>query len=148
MIDVILMQDIAKLGHKYEVKRVASGYAQNHLFPKKLAELATKQKIAQLAKKRDEAEQAHKAEYETIKKMFADLHGNSIHIEAKANEQGHLFQGIKHDDLATAISEKMNVTLKPDHVTRQEPIKDLGEYEIELVHDDLTASVTVVVKAE
>ena len=146
--DVILLQDVPKVGHKYEVKKVAAGYAQNHLFPRKLAERASKQKIAELAKKRDEAEKAHAAEYDKIKKMFADLHGSSIHITANANEQGHLFQGLKTEEIAHAINEKQGTHLTHDNITRQEAIKDLGEYELELEHDDLKAKLMLVVKNE
>lgn len=146
--DIILLQDVAKVGRKYEVKKVAAGYAQNHLFPRKLAEPASKAKVEQLAKKREEAEKAHAAEYDAIKEMFAGLHGNSINMEVKANEQGHMFQGLKHDEIATVINEKMSASIKPDHIIRQEAIKDLGEYELELEHDDLKAKVTLHVVKE
>ena len=145
---VILLQDVPKVGRKYEIKTVANGYAQNHLLPRQLAEAATKNRVAQLTKKREEAEQAHKAEYEEIKKMFKELEGNSVHVEMKANEQGHLFQAIKHDDIAQSINEKLGSALKPEHVTRQEQIKDIGEYELALEHDDLKAKVKFVVKKE
>lgn len=143
---VILLQDVPKIGRKYEVKEVANGYAQNFLLRQKLAEVATPAKVEQLQKKRNEAEQQHKQEYDEVKKMFASIHGQSVHMEAVANEQGHLFQGIKAEDIAKVVNEKLQVHLEAMQVVRQEAIKDTGEYEIAIEHDDLTATFTLVVK--
>lgn len=145
---VILKQDVPHVGLKYEVKDVANGYAQNHLLPRKLAELATPAKMRKLADKRVEAEKQHAARHAEMAEQFKGAHGNVVHLAVKANEQGHLFQGIKADQVAEVLNEKLSLSITADFITRQEPIKDLGEYEIELVSEDVKATVTLVVKAE
>jgi large subunit ribosomal protein L9 len=145
---VILLQDVPKVGRKYEAVEVANGYAQNYLFPQKLAETARPDRLKQLAAKKQEADAQHQAQYEALKKVFAEIHGTSFIMHAKANEQGHLFQGIKVDDIATFLSEKTGNTIHAEEIDRQEPIKDLGAHELTIEHDDLKATVSVVVEKE
>lgn len=145
---VILLQDVPKVGHKYEVVNVANGYAQNHLFPQKLAEAASLERMAQLEAKRAEAEKQHHKEYEELKRVFAEVNGHSFIMTAKANEQGHLFQGIKAEDVANYIKEKTGAHIHPEEIDRQEPIKELGSFQLTIEHDDLLAHVTLTVEAE
>lgn len=145
---VILLQDVPKVGRKYQLVDVANGYAQNHLFPQKLAEAGTEDRVKQLEAKRSEAEKQHQKEYEEIKRVFAEVNGNSFIMTAKANEQGHLFQGIKVEDVAKYIEEKTGAHIHPEEIDRQEPIKDIGSFELTIEHDDLKAQVTLTVEAE
>ncbi len=145
---VILLQDVPKVGRKFEVVDVANGYAQNHLFPERLAEIASLERVKQLEAKRAEAEAQHQQAYEKIKQVFAQINGSSFIMQAKTNEQGHLFQGIKSDDIAAYIKEKTGADIHPDEIDRQEPIKEIGSFELTIEHDDLTAKVTLAVEAE
>lgn len=144
---VILLQDVPKVGQKYQVKEVAPGFAQNRLFPQKLAELATPARITQLEAKRETAEKEHAAEVSEMAAQLAKVHGNSVVLEVKANEQGHLFQAVKVEEIVNCIDEKLGVSLTSAMIERQEPIKDLGEYEIPLRYEDAQATVTLHVKA-
>jgi len=145
---VILLQDVPKVGHKYEVKEIADGYARNFLLPRGLAEIATEARIRALEAKRAAAQEKQEKQEEGLRKAFADLHGQSIHLAAPANERGHLFRGVKAEDIAAVLSEKCGIAVDARHITRQEPIKETGEYEIELAHGDARARFTLFVKAE
>ncbi|NBD73924.1 50S ribosomal protein L9 [Patescibacteria group bacterium] len=145
---VILLADVPKVGHKYEVKEVADGFARNNLIPRKLAEMATGAKLAAIKAKQAAWETQHEADVAALKDEFARIHGQSLHLPAKANEQGHLYQGLKADNIAACVNEKLGTHIDPAHVTRQEPIKDVGDHEISLSYEDLTATFTLVVKRE
>lgn len=145
---VILLQDVPKVGHKYEVKEIADGYARNFLLPRGLAEVATEARVRALEAKRAASQKKQAEQEEALRKAFARLHGQSVHLSAPANERGHLFRGIKAEDIAAAFSEKCGVAVDARHIVRQEPIKETGEYEIPLAHGEAQARVTLFVKAE
>ncbi len=145
---VILLADVPKIGHKFEVKQVADGFARNNLIPRKLAEMATPAKLAAIKAKQASAELQHAADVAGLKKQFETIAGQSLHLHAKANEQGHLYQGLKAEDIVACVNEKLSTRIAPAHVTRQEPIKEVGDHEIELAYEDLSSTFTLVVKGE
>ena len=98
-----MLKDVRSVGQHDEVKNVADGYAFNFLFPKKLAEPATEEKIRQLEarKKAHEAELTKEAEALTNKVM--QIKGKKVVIQARATEKGGLFKSIAKKDIAKAI---------------------------------------------
>ncbi|MGM0629082.1 MAG: 50S ribosomal protein L9 [Patescibacteria group bacterium] len=127
---VILLQDIAKLGKKFEVVNVSDGYATNYLLPRKMAEQATPSKEKELEKQKTERE----AERETyIEKLYEDLSkikDRPVKIEAKTNEKGRLFAGLEKSDLLSALKEQEQIDIDEDLMILESPIKDTGEYVI------------------
>jgi large subunit ribosomal protein L9 len=147
--EVILREDIEKLGERGQVVQVANGYARNYLIPKKLAVAAT-----QANKKIVEQErQAHlrreaklKSEAEDLARMMS---GVSVTIAQKAGENDQLFGSVTAKDIAEAL-EKQNYTIDRRKVHLEEPIKTLGEHKATLrLHRDVSTEVTIhVVKEE
>jgi large subunit ribosomal protein L9 len=147
--EVILREDIEKLGERGQVVTVANGYARNFLIPRKLAVAAT-----QANKKIVEQErQAHlrreaklKSEAEDLGKMMA---GVSVTIAQKAGENEQLFGSVTAKDIAEAL-EKQNYHVDRRKVHLEEPIKSLGEHKVSLrLHREVSTEVTVnVVKEE
>jgi large subunit ribosomal protein L9 len=147
--EVILREDIEKLGGRGEVVKVAAGYARNFLLPKRLAVEATdsNRKIVEQERQahlRKEAKQ--KGEAEDLSKL---LGGVSVTIAQKAGEAGQLFGSVTTKDVADALAAR-NFTIDRRKVQLEEPIKQLGEYKVPVrLHKDVTAEITVnVVKEE
>jgi large subunit ribosomal protein L9 len=147
--EVILREDIEKLGGRGEVVKVAAGYARNFLLPKRLAVEATdsNRKIVEQERQahlRKEAKQ--KGEAEDLSKL---LSGVSVTIAQKAGEAGQLFGSVTSKDVADALAAR-NFTIDRRKVQLEEPIKQLGEYKVPVrLHKDVTAEITVnVVKEE
>jgi len=146
--EVILREDIEKLGGRGEVVKVAAGYARNFLLPKRLAVEATdsNRKIVEQERQahlRKEAKQ--KGEAEDLSKL---LGGISVTIAQKAGEADQLFGSVTSKDVADALAAK-NFTIDRRKVHLDEPIKQLGEFKVPVrLHRDVTVEITVNVVRE
>ena len=129
---IILLQDIKKLGRKYETREVSSGYAINLLIPRGLAVPATEaaEKRYGTERKRLEGEQSVRAEL--MLKNIKDLDGITITVSGKANDKGHLFAGLHREEIAAQIFEQTRLEIDPSFIQIEHPIKELGEHELEV----------------
>jgi len=146
--EVILREDIDKLGARGQVVKVASGYARNYLLPKRLAVTATgaNKKIV------EQERQAHLRKEVKLHSEAQDLAklltGVSVTIVQKAGENDQLFGSVTAKDVADALAAK-NFTIDRRKIQLDDPIKQLGEFKVPIkVHKDVTAEVTVVVAKE
>jgi large subunit ribosomal protein L9 len=146
--EVILREDIEKLGHRGEVVKVAPGYARNFLLPKKLAVQANASNKKIVEQERDaylRREAKAKNEAEDLGRM---LSGVTITITQRAGEEGHLFGSVTSKDIADGL-ERQNYTIDRRKIQLDEPIKNVGEYKVPVrLHRDVTAEVTVKVQGE
>jgi large subunit ribosomal protein L9 len=146
--DVILREDIEKLGSRGEVVKVAPGYARNFLLPKRLAVAATdaNRKIVEQERQAHLRKQAKlKSEAEDLAKL---VNGVSVTIAQKAGENDQLFGSVTAKDIVDALAAK-NFTIDRRKVHLDDPIKQLGEYKVPVrLHKDVTAEVTVAVVKE
>ena len=127
---VILLSDVPKIGHKYDLAEVKSGYAQNFLIPQKLAELATKKKIDRLKELKIQRAEEEKIQSDLLSKNLEALSSVSIEVREKVNEQGHLFKGIHKEEIQKALSEQAHVQLPLEAIKLSDPIKEAGEHDI------------------
>jgi large subunit ribosomal protein L9 len=143
--EVILREDVEKLGSRGEVVKVASGYARNFLLPKKLAVAATdsnKKIVEQERQAHLRKEAKFKGEAEDLGKL---LSGVTVTISQKAGENDQLFGSVTSKDVADALAAK-NYTIDRRKIQLDEPIKQLGEFKVPVrLHKDVTVEVTVLV---
>src|SRR3989338_9386507 len=99
---VILLKDVRGVGLHGEIKNVADGYAINGLFPKKLAEAATAEKIADVEAKRVAHEAEIQKEAEQLDNKVAALRGKTITISSRATEKGGLFKAVQEKEIGRA----------------------------------------------
>ena len=147
--EVILREDVEKLGTRGQLVKVASGYARNFLLPKRLAVAATEsnKKIVEqerLAHLRREAKVVSEAG--DLAKLMAAV---VVTISQKAGENGQLFGSVTTKDIADAL-EAQGYTIERRKIVLEEPIKSLGEYQVPLrLHAEVTVDIAVnVVKEE
>lgn len=146
--EVILREDIDKLGARGEIVKVAPGYARNFLLPKRLAVAATdaNRKIVEQERQahlRKEAKQ--KTEADDLGKLLA---GTTVTIAQKAGENDQLFGSVTAQDIVNALAAK-NFTIDRRKVQLEEPIKQLGTYQVPLrLHKDVTTEIGVNVVRE
>lgn len=127
---ILLLKDVPKVGRKYEVKEVADGFARNSLFPRKLAEPVTSDTEKRIAKmEQDEASRGAVAESLLIKNL-AELHGQTITLQEKANEKGHLFAAVREPEIVRAIKKQLNIDIPPEALVLEKPIKETGEHSL------------------
>jgi large subunit ribosomal protein L9 len=146
--EVILREDIEKLGTRGQVVKVAPGYARNFLLPKKMAVTATEanKKIV------EQERQAHlrkevkaQGEAQDLAKIMT---GATVRIAQKAGENDQLFGSVTSKDIAEALSAQ-NYNIDRRKIQLEDPIRQLGEYKIQVrLHKDVTTEITVIVARE
>ncbi len=147
--EVILREDVEKLGTRGQLVKVASGYARNFLLPKRLAVAATEsnKKIVEQERQahlRREAKVVGEAG--DLAKLMAAV---VVTISQKAGENGQLFGSVTTKDIAEAL-EVQGYTIERRKIVLEEPIKSLGEFKVPLrLHPEVTVEIAVnVVKEE
>ncbi len=129
---IILLKDVPKLGKRFELKDVSTGYAINFLINKGLAITATKEALKKIEKEKGVIETEKKIQDELLLKNIAELKSANIIIKAEANPKGHLFAGIHADSLVKTIGELTRINIPEDIIVLDKPIKTVGEHEIKV----------------
>ena len=146
--EVILREDIDKLGIRGQLIKVADGYARNFLLPKRLAVIATeanKKIVEQERQAHLRREAKEKADAGDLGKL---LGGISVTIAQKAGEQEQLFGSVTAKDIVEAL-EKAGFTIDRRKIHLDSPIRQLGEYRVPVrLHREVTVEITVNVVAE
>ena len=146
---VILLDNVAKTGQRYEVVDIANGYAMNFLIPKKLARTATPEALKELESERMEAEKKRAIQLQSLTEALEKVHGKTIVLKGKANEEGHLFAGIHKDTIVEAIKTELGASIDADVLSCAFPIKEIGEHTITISGpQDETAQITLVGEKE
>jgi large subunit ribosomal protein L9 len=147
--EVILMQDVEKVGLRGEVVSVSRGYMRNYLGPRKLAQEATPARVAELEKV-DAHRARHEAQsFEEAQKIAEALGKAELRFDVNAGPQGTLFGSVTATDLADEIWEKLKIRVDRRKIDLADPIKRIGRYSIPIeVFTDVTAEVRTLVVPE
>ena len=147
--EVILREEIEKLGRRGDVVKVAAGYARNYLLPKRLAVAANEsnKKIVEQEKQaylRRESKEIGDAN--DLAKLMATV---EVTIAQKAGENDQLFGSVTAQDITAAL-ERAGYTIDRKKVNLAEPIKALGDYKVTVkLHREVSVELPVhVIKEE
>lgn len=127
---VILLEDVKKLGEKGQVLKVAEGYARNFLIPKGLAVEASKGKLKDLAKQNQAQETNRKKIEDEARELGQQLEGLKLVMQAKVGDAGKLFGAINNKDIAEVLHNSHGFAVDKKKIILKDPIKALGEYTI------------------
>ena len=146
--EVILREDVEKVGSRGSVVKVADGYARNFLLPKRLAVLATdanKKIVEQERQAHLRREAKAKSDAEGLGQLMSNL---SVRFRQRVGENGQLFGSVTAKDIADALeAQKFHVERRRIHL--EDPIRTLGEHEVVLrLHRDVSIPIKVVVEPE
>ncbi|HBM45617.1 MAG: 50S ribosomal protein L9 [Parcubacteria group bacterium GW2011_GWF2_38_76] len=144
---IILLKDVPKIGRRYEIKEVSDGYARNFLIKNKLGEIATDAVIkkAEDEKKKMNADKANREA--KINEQITNISKEPIIVYSKANEEGHLFAGIKKEEILKLIKNK-GADIKPEELEMDKPIKETGSHEVTIKISGKTAKIRLEVTAK
>jgi large subunit ribosomal protein L9 len=146
--EVILKEDVLKLGHRGDVVKVADGYGRNYLLPAKLAIQATsanKAVIEQMKASSARKTIKEKAVSEDLARQISDV---ELTFERKTGENDHLFGSVTSGDIAHQLEAK-GFTVDRRKIALEEPLKTLGEFHVPIkLHRDVTAHVKVTIKSD
>ena len=148
MMEVILKQEIHKLGGKGDVVRVANGYARNFLFPKQMALPATAANKKQIEEMRAAADREAARLRGDAAKLAEQLQALTIEITARAGDSDQLFGSVTSRDI-TAELETKGYTIDRHKIVLSKPIRMVGEHVVSVhLHRDVNVPLTVNVLAE
>lgn len=143
---VIFLKDVPRVGKRHDIKEVNDGYAMNFLLPRKLAEPATPKAVAQLEERKKKVELEREMEMNLLLNHLKEIKGKTVHISAKADENGHLFSGIKARDIEDALQKQHGAIIGEEFIVLPKPIKEVGEFEIPIEIMNQKSSLKLVVK--
>jgi large subunit ribosomal protein L9 len=146
--EVILKEDVATLGSRGDVVKVAEGYGRNFLLPRRLAIEASagnKKVIEQMKAASVRRSAKEKAQAEELSKQFEGL---SVSFRRKSGENDQLFGSVTSGDLADALGKK-SFNIDRRKIQLHEPLKTLGEFTIPVkLHKEVTAHLKVVIEKD
>jgi len=147
--EVILLSDVDKIGLRGEVVSVARGYARNYLLPRKLAEVATPGRVAQIEKRDAQKAQQEARTFEQGQKIAEVLGKTVLRFEVKAGPTGALFGSVTPTDIADEIWRTRKVRVDRRKIGLDEPIKRIGRFEVPIdVFTDVRVEVKTLVVPE
>jgi large subunit ribosomal protein L9 len=147
--DVILLQDVDKVGLRGEVVSVARGYMRNYLAPRRLAEEATPARVAELEKRDSQRARHEAASFEQAQEIAGKLGQAELRFDVNAGPQGTLFGSVTPTDIADEIWKTLKVRVDRRKIELPEPIKRIGRYTLPIeVFTDVTAELRVMVVPE
>ena len=146
--EVILKEDVNKLGHRGDVVKVADGYGRNFLLPGKLAieaNAANKAVVEQMKASSVRKSAKEKTEAEALATQLAAV---ELVFERKVGENDHLFGSVTSGDIAQQLESK-GFTIDRRRISLEEPLKQIGEYHVPVkLHREVTSHLKVTVKGD
>lgn len=145
---IILQEDVEKLGNRGQIVTVAEGYARNFLLPRKLALEATPGNMKRLEKMRAAFAKKEATEKESAQTLAELLNTVTVTVSRKAGENDQLFGSVTSGDVADGLAAQ-GYTIEKRKITLSDPIKSIGEYQIPVkLFREVGANVKLVVKKE
>ncbi len=145
---IILQEDIDKLGHRGDVVTVKPGYARNYLLPRDLAIEATPGNMKALERIRTALAKKTATELEAAKKQAELLTGVSLNFKRKTGENDQMFGSVTTGDISEALSAQ-GFKIDKRQVQLAEPIKIIGDHNVTIkVFRDVVANVRAIVEKE
>ncbi len=146
--EVILKEDVNKLGHRGDVVKVADGYGRNFLLPGKLAIEANAANKAVVEQMKGSAVRKSAKEKTEAESLATQLSNVELVFERKVGEHDHLFGSVTSGDIAHELEAK-GFTIDRRKISLEDPLKQIGEYHVPVkLHREVTSHVKVTVKGD
>jgi large subunit ribosomal protein L9 len=146
---IILREDVEKVGLRGEVVDVAPGFARNYLLPRRLAEPASPGRVAEIEKLSTNRSRHEAQSFEQAQELVQKLESAEFRFDVQAGETGTLFGSVTATDIADRIWETQRVRIDRRKLDLMESIKRIGRYQVPLeLFTDVTATLRVAVVPE
>lgn len=130
---IIFLQDVPRVGRKYDIKEVNDGYAMNFLFPNKKAVLATPKAVLEIERQKKEIIIEREVQEDLLMKNLEEIKNKIVTIKAKTDEKGHLFSAIHEKMIVEAMEKQYRAQIDEKFIVLEKQIKQVGEFEIPIV---------------
>jgi len=142
-VQLLLIQSVDHLGKQGDVVHVKRGYALNYLLPQGLATVATDHHKRMVDKHRAKLLEIEKSRLAGYRKLAEDIGKQSITIEAKANDEGHLYGSVGAPEIVAALRQA-GIAITSDQVRLEGPLKELGLYTVRIhLHHEIESELKV-----
>ena len=146
---LILTQEVTGLGSSGDTVEVKGGYARNYLLPRKLAEVATPTRVAELEKRSAQRARQEASTFEQARDLSTKLEGTELRFDVKAGPTGSLFGSVTATDLADEIWQVAKIRVDRRKIDLAEPIRKVGRYAVPVeLFTDVTVKVPTLVVPE
>ena len=146
--EVILKEDVVKLGSRGDVVKVAAGYGRNYLLPQKLAIEANAANKAVVEQMKASAVRRNAKEKAGAEELAKQVDAVTVNFTRKAGEGDHLVGSVTSSDIAAELTKK-GFDIDRRKIQLHEPLKQLGDFTIAVkLHKDVTAHFKVVIEKE
>jgi len=142
-VELLLIQSVEHLGKQGDVVEVKLGYANNYLLPQGLATIATEHHKRMVEKHRAKLEAIELERLAGIRKLAEGISKQSITIEAKANDEGHLYGSVGAADIVAGLKQQ-GFTVTSDQIRLEGALKELGLYNVKIrLHSSVESELKV-----
>lgn len=147
-VKLLLKESVKHLGRVGDIVEVSPGYARNYLLPKDLAVLPTPGNVKKVEERRKEIERIERERRALHEQIVAKLATVEVHLERRANEQGHLFGSVGATDIARQL-QAMGYSVEPEDINLPGKLDRVADYVVQVSFaDDLKADLKVWVHAD
>ena len=145
--NVILLENIYKLGKIGDQVKVKNGYGRNYLLSKGKALVANKENIDLTNKKKDELNKKDLEEKKRFQEIASKINKKMIIFKKEAKENGDLYASIKPKEISNYIQSNFKIDIKPSEIVLKQDLKIIGNFEIDVnLHFEVTAKVKIQIK--
>ncbi|MFK7933455.1 MAG: 50S ribosomal protein L9 [Saprospiraceae bacterium] len=140
--DIILLENVDKVGEKFDIVTVKNGYARNYLIPQKMALIANSTNMRRLEDYRHREAKREEAMLAVYQDMAKQLEGKTLKIGAKAGTSGKIFGSVTALQIANALRTQLEIDIPRRKVVLPDDVKTIGEYKATLkLHRQVTAEI-------
>ncbi|MDC0370077.1 50S ribosomal protein L9 [Pelagibacteraceae bacterium] len=145
--NIILLENIYKLGKIGDQVKVKNGYGRNYLLSKGKALVANKENIDLTNKKKDELNKKDLEEKKRFQEIASKINKKMIIFKKEAKENGDLYASIKPKEISNYIQSNFKIDIKPSEIVLKQDLKIIGNFEIDInLHFEVTAKVKIQIK--
>ncbi len=145
--EVILLENIIKLGKIGDQVKVKNGYGRNYLLRNGKALRANKENIDLVNKKKDELNKKNNEQKKQFKERALKINNKILKFSKEAKDNGELFGSIKPKEISSAFLDQIKTEINPSEITLKQSIDKVGKYKVEInLHAEVNATVTILVE--
>jgi len=143
-----LLNDVEKIGKKFDVKEIKNGYARNFLIPKGLAKPATKEALEWLKVQREIMEKKAEESLKGFQQTVSAIDGQEVLVSVKVGDEGQLFESVTAQKISERLKE-MGFDIKKSQLELENSIKEVGEFPVKVKFEhNLEAEIRVIIVEE
>ena len=145
--NIILLENIYKLGKIGDQVKVKNGYGRNYLLRKGKALVANKENVALTNKNKDELNKKDLEDKKHFQEIANKINKKTIIFKKEAKENGDLYASIKPKEISTYFKSNFEINIKPSEIILKQDLKIIGNFEIDInLHFEVVAKVKIQIK--